>query len=104
MGGVHTAVYNLPAALKSDHPVAVLFASHGLMGDQFDLVKLIWGVIDGSRKLEKETGRQEVENGKRVIRKRKREVVVITLDQRNHGDRLVDQHANQYLNENERHS
>jgi len=98
MGGIHTAVYNLPAALESPHPIAVLFASHGLMGHQFDLDKLIRGIISGTARLEAE------QDGEDKKRRRKREIVVVSLDQRNHGERFVGHEANQYLPKNPRHS
>lgn len=94
MGGIHTVVYNLDAALASPHPIAVLVASHGLMGQQFDLEKLVRGILDGTRRREDETG---------GCRTRRREIVIVTLDQRNHGERFVNDEANQYLAKNERH-
>ena len=94
MGGIHTVVYNLEAALASPHPVAVLIASHGLMGHQFDLKHLVRGVLEGTRKHEE----QDQEG-----RTRRREIVIVSLDQRNHGERFVNDEANQYLAKNERH-
>jgi N-acetylglutamate synthase/N-acetylornithine aminotransferase len=94
MGGIHTVVYNLDAALASSHPIAVLVASHGLMGKQFDLKNLVAGIFEGTRKLEEQD---------RDGRTRRREIVIVTLDQRNHGERFVDDEANQYLAKNERH-
>lgn len=68
MGGIHTVVYNLPAALVSPLPVTVLIATHGRGGDQFDLKKLVKGSLGKIDALEKEAGG-----------KRKRELVVVTL-------------------------
>lgn len=68
MGGIHTAVYNLPAALESSLPVTVLIATHGRGGHQFDLKKLIKGSLKKIDTLEREAGG-----------KRKRELVVVTL-------------------------
>jgi hypothetical protein len=68
MGGIHTAVYNLEAALASSHPVGVLIATHGREGNQFDLKDLVYGILQQAHDLEREGSR-----------KRKRELVVVTL-------------------------
>lgn len=70
IGGIHTAVYNLPAALASDLPVSVLIVTHGRFGHQFDkttkeFIKVTLRKLD---ELEKESG----------VR-RKRELVIVTL-------------------------
>jgi hypothetical protein len=70
IGGIHTAVYNLPAALASDLPVTVLFVAHGRFGNQFDnetkeTVRVSLRKLD---ELEKKTG----------VR-RSRELVIVTL-------------------------
>lgn len=70
MGGIHTAVYNLPAALESTLPVTVLIATHGRGGHQFDLKKLIKGSLEKIDSLEKGAG---------AGGKRRRELVVVTL-------------------------
>lgn len=70
MGGIHTAVYKLPAALESSLPVRVLIATHGRGGHQFDLKKLIKGSLEKIDALEKGAGADG---------KRKRELVVVTL-------------------------
>ncbi|KAI5452029.1 hypothetical protein NCC49_001325 [Naganishia albida] len=93
MGGIHTVVYNLPAALVSPLPVTVLIATHGRGGDQFDLKKLVKGSLGKIDALEKEAGG-----------KRKRELVVVTLDQRNHGERKVNDIMNEGFEKNDRHA
>lgn len=70
IGGINTAVYNLPAALASDLPVAVLIATHGRFGHQFDkattdTIRVSLRKLD---ELEKKTG----------VR-RSRELVIVTL-------------------------
>lgn len=70
IGGIHTAVYNLPAALASDLPVAVLIKTHGRFGHQFDKTtkKFVKAILRKLDELEKHSG----------VR-RKRELVVVTL-------------------------
>jgi glycogen synthase len=70
IGGIHTAVYNLPAALASDLPVMVLITTHGRFGHQFDKTtkKFIKASLRKLDELEKQSG----------VR-RKRELVIVTL-------------------------
>jgi hypothetical protein len=111
VGGIHTAVYNLPAALASDLPVTVLFVAHGRFGHQFDdetkdTVRVSLRKLD---ELEKESG----------VR-RSRELVIVTLvsqnsssvdsadwhvqDQRNHGERKMTDIMNEGFDKNDRHA
>lgn len=70
MGGIHTVVYNLDAAKRSDLPITVLIATHGRGEDQFHLTKLIEGTYKKSEELEKQAGGSG---------KKKRELIIVTL-------------------------
>ncbi|KAJ9125549.1 hypothetical protein QFC22_000511 [Naganishia vaughanmartiniae] len=95
IGGIHTVVYNLEDAKRSNLPVTVLIATHGRGEDQFHLTDLVEGTYKKAAELDNKAGG----NGKRV-----RELIVVTLDQRNHGERKVDDLANQGFEKNDRHA
>ncbi|KAJ9109202.1 hypothetical protein QFC21_000531 [Naganishia friedmannii] len=95
IGGINTVVYNFEAAKRSNLPITVLIATHGRGEDQFHLTELIAGTYKKVDELEKKAG----DSGKR-----KRDLIVVTLDQRNHGERKVDDIANQGFEANERHA
>lgn len=95
IGGIHTVVYNLEAAKRSDLPITVLIATHGRGEDQFGLTKLVEGTYKKINELENQAGNSG---------KKKRELIIVTLDQRNHGERKVDDISNQGFEANDRHA
>lgn len=113
IGGIHTVVYNLEAAKRSNLPITVLIATHGRGEDQFGLTKLVEGTYKKINELENQAGNSG---------KKKRELIIVTLvssfetpnvlkltlryfqDQRNHGERKVDDISNQGFEANDRHA
>ncbi|WVQ93019.1 hypothetical protein IAU59_000082 [Kwoniella sp. CBS 9459] len=87
--GLHVKVYGLEEIKSSARGVAVLIAAHGRMNSQKNMAPFAQGIIG--------------EIASKPEGKRKRDLIVVTLDQRNHGGRIVDRKANLAYDENPRH-
>lgn len=93
IGGLHVAVFGLDAALSSSNPhVGVLVTSHGRSQDMHSLKPLHEGVLQRVKELES------------TSRRSARSLVIVTLDQRNHGERLVNADNNEAFHKNPTHA
>lgn len=96
IGGLHVAVFGLDATLASSNPhVGVLVTSHGRSQDMHSLKPLHEGVLRRVKELESEA---------RAGRQSTRSLVIVTLDQRNHGERLVNSDNNEAFHKNPTHA
>ncbi|KZT73578.1 alpha/beta-hydrolase [Daedalea quercina L-15889] len=82
IGGIAVNVYSLPGATEPSAPVAVLFFLHGRTGKAGDCEWVAHSTLEWTDELRKSAGVQG------------QDLLVVTLDQRNHGDRTVDVRAN----------
>ncbi|WVW79583.1 hypothetical protein I302_101552 [Kwoniella bestiolae CBS 10118] len=87
--GLHLRVYGLKEIEGSDRPLAVLIAAHGRTNSQKNMITFSQGILG--------------EAGTKSEGDRKRDLLVVTLDQRNHGARITDRKANLAYDENPRH-
>ncbi|WWC63824.1 uncharacterized protein I303_106429 [Kwoniella dejecticola CBS 10117] len=87
--GLHLTVYGLKEIEKSDRPLAVLVAAHGRTNSQKNMITFSHGIL----------GKVNSKDD----RERKRDLIIVTLDQRNHGGRITDRKANLSYDENPRH-
>lgn len=92
VGGLRVTVYNLSAALSSSLPVGILIAAHGRLQNQSSLKTL------SKRAVEISQGHEQ--KGEKA----RRSLVVVTLTQRNHDERMVDKNANNGFEENPMHA
>jgi dienelactone hydrolase len=76
IGGIHVNVYKRSESIKQPQSVAILFLLHGRKGSAKDMDPTARAII------EKVTDQQQ------------RKLWVVTLDHRNHGERLLDSRAN----------
>nr|XP_031861474.1 uncharacterized protein CI109_003078 [Kwoniella shandongensis]KAA5528546.1 hypothetical protein CI109_003078 [Kwoniella shandongensis] len=84
--GLDLKVYGLDEIKDSKLPVAVLIATHGRTGNLKHMIPFAQGVL-----------------GEVKGKERKRDLIIVTLDQRNHGERIKDEQANLSFDENPRH-
>ncbi|WVR08863.1 hypothetical protein IAU60_005922 [Kwoniella sp. DSM 27419] len=87
--GLHLKVYGLREIEGNERGVAVLIAAHGRMNSQKNMAPFAQGILG--------------EVAGRPDEQRKRDLIVVTLDQRNHGGRIVDRQANLAYDQNPRH-
>ncbi|OCF56102.1 hypothetical protein L486_06043 [Kwoniella mangroviensis CBS 10435] len=87
--GLHLRVYGLKELEGSDRPLAVLIAAHGRTNSQKNMITFSQGILGEVYAKPKE--------------ERKRDLLIVTLDQRNHGNRITDRKANLAYDENPRH-
>ncbi|KAH9930068.1 Alpha/Beta hydrolase protein [Fomitopsis serialis] len=88
IGGITVNVYSLPGATEPSAPVAVLFFLHGRTGKAGDCEWVAHSTLEWTDELRMSAGVQG------------QDLLVVTLDQRNHGDRTVDQRSNGGWREN----
>ncbi|PCH42540.1 alpha/beta-hydrolase [Wolfiporia cocos MD-104 SS10] len=81
IGGIAAHVYSQPNATDAQKPVAVLFLLHGRMGSAQDCDGVANATLQWIADQRKKGGSAQ-------------DLLIITLDQRNHGARTVDVHAN----------
>ncbi|EPS93675.1 hypothetical protein FOMPIDRAFT_1135699 [Fomitopsis schrenkii] len=96
IGGISVNVYSLPGATERSTPVSVLFFLHGRAQKAADYEWVAHSTLEYTDELRKKGGSQG------------QDLIVVLLDQRNHGDRTVDARANSGWKEspesNERHA
>ncbi|ORY33053.1 hypothetical protein BCR39DRAFT_520946 [Naematelia encephala] len=90
LAGFQVKVYGLDEIRSSDLPIACIIATHGRLSNQKRMSNFVYGLLGHIG---------QISQGK----KKKRDVIVVTLDQRNHGDRLVDGNANLAYDKNPQH-
>ncbi|WWC72906.1 uncharacterized protein I206_106870 [Kwoniella pini CBS 10737] len=87
--GLHLTVYGLKEIENSDKPLAVLVAAHGRTNSQKNMINFSHGILGRINSKSKEN--------------KKRDLIIVTLDQRNHGNRITDKKANLSYDQNPRH-
>ncbi|WVO15427.1 hypothetical protein L204_103085 [Cryptococcus depauperatus] len=87
--GLELKVYGLEEIRTSDRPLVVMISCHGRMNSQKDMKYFAQGIL-GEISSKNRNGQY-------------RDLVVVTLDQRNHGTRTVDRTANLAFDGNFRH-
>ncbi|WRT69279.1 uncharacterized protein IL334_006263 [Kwoniella shivajii] len=88
--GLECKVYGLEEVQNSDKPLAVLVAAHGRTNSQKNMITFSQGILG-------------IVNDETKNRNSKRDLLIVTLDQRNHGKRISDKVANLSFDENPRH-
>ncbi|WWC90998.1 uncharacterized protein L201_005937 [Kwoniella dendrophila CBS 6074] len=88
--GLHLRVYGLKEIENSEKPITVLVAAHGRTNSQKNMITFSQGIL-GQVNYEKPTDES------------KRDLLIVTLDQRNHGSRITDKKANLSFDENPNH-
>ncbi|ODO10201.1 hypothetical protein I350_02430 [Cryptococcus amylolentus CBS 6273] len=87
--GLGVNVYGLKEACEQQKPLTMIIAAHGRMNSQKNMKYFAQGILG--------------EVAKKGETNKKRNLVVVTLDQRNHGERIVDKTANLSFGQNPRH-
>ncbi|ODO05360.1 hypothetical protein L198_02053 [Cryptococcus wingfieldii CBS 7118] len=87
--GLGVNVYGLKEACEQQKPLTMMIAAHGRMNSQKNMKYFAQGILG--------------EVAKKDETHKKRNLVVVTLDQRNHGERIVDKTANLSFDQNPRH-
>ncbi|WVQ73062.1 hypothetical protein IAR50_002625 [Cryptococcus sp. DSM 104548] len=87
--GLGVNVYGLKEAEGQQKPLTVMVAAHGRMNSQKNMKYFAQAVLG--------------EIAKKGETHKKRSLIVVTLDQRNHGERIVDRNANLAFGQNPRH-
>ncbi|KAI0926415.1 hypothetical protein AcV5_008882 [Taiwanofungus camphoratus] len=82
VGGINVNVYSQPNATDLITPVTVLFFLHGRFGSAADIEWVAESTLQWTAEQRKESEQQA------------QDLLVVTLDHRNHGSRTVDKHAN----------
>ncbi|KAI0646049.1 Alpha/Beta hydrolase protein [Trametes meyenii] len=83
VAGITVNVYHQPKATKADVPVALMFLLHGRNGSALKMGEFVNGIFD------------EVHARRRKHGGEAQDLYIATFDQRNHGKRMADKHANQ---------
>ncbi|OWZ39271.1 hypothetical protein J010_04030 [Cryptococcus neoformans] len=89
ISGLPIQVYGLHEVKESRRPLAVMIASHGRMNSKKHMKFFAQGILG--------------ELSKKNDKERLRDLIVVTFDQRNHGDRIVDKNSNLSFDENPKH-
>ncbi|WVQ81181.1 hypothetical protein IAT38_003303 [Cryptococcus sp. DSM 104549] len=87
--GLELKVYGLEEIRGSGLPVAAMIAAHGRMNNQKNMKYFAQGILG--------------EVAAKPQAEKKRDLIVVTFDQRNHGERIKDRQANLAFDENPRH-
>ncbi|KZT02542.1 alpha/beta-hydrolase [Laetiporus sulphureus 93-53] len=82
VGGITVHVYSQPNATNAAVPVAVLFFLHGRTGSAQECEWVAQSTLKWTEEQRKSTGKQA------------QDLLIVTLDQRNHGARIIDVQAN----------
>ncbi|KAF9818795.1 hypothetical protein IEO21_02575 [Rhodonia placenta] len=82
IGGIAVHVYSTPSATDASAPVSVLFFLHGRTGSAQDSEWVAESTLEWIDEQRKASGKSA------------EDLLIVTLDQRNHGARVVDLHSN----------
>ncbi|KAK4689374.1 hypothetical protein P7C73_g716, partial [Tremellales sp. Uapishka_1] len=90
--GLEVDVYGLDEIRSSPLPLGILIATHGRLGNKTNMASFAQGIIGCTAEI-----------ASHGSQKRKRDLIVVSLDHRNHGKRESDPTANLSFNKNPAH-